>query len=229
MSRTRAKDRITGAVAMLGVLVLGTGVAWWVVTEPAGGAPGPEATGPDRSAAPPDSRPPSDLGPDAVWLGDLGLRSGTVVTPDSELLDVRASGRDVVTGPDGLVAGAVAVRATVTFHVVAAELGEDTVVRPAGGGQAEVLRTVEVLGRELSVAATGTVEVQGGRLVVEPRSIDLGGPQLLSEALADVVRELVTITHDIEGLPDGLVLRDVEVRPDGFRARLSGEDVRLVP
>jgi hypothetical protein len=228
MSWTRAKDRVTGAVAMLLLLVLGTAVAWWVVTDPAGGA-GPEATGPDRSASPPDRRPPPDLGADEVWLGDLGLRSGTVVTPDSELRDVRAAGRDVVTGPDGLVAGRVTVRATVPFHVVAAELGEDTVVRRADGGQAEVLRTVEVLGRRLQVEATGTVEVQGGRLVVEPRSIDLGGPQLLSEALAAVVRELVTVTHDIEGLPEGLVLRDVEVRQDGFRARLSGEDVRLVP
>lgn len=228
MSRTRTKDRVTGAVAMLVVLVLGAGVAWWAVTEPADGSSG-DAASPDRSAAPPDRRPPADLGDDEVWLGDLGLRSGTVVTPESRLRDVRASGRDVVTGPDGLVAGRVAVRVTVPFDVVAAGLGEDTVVRPAGDGQAEVLRTVEVLGRELPVAATGTVEVRGGRLVVEPRSIDLGGPQLLSEGLAAVVRELVTVVHDVEGLPDGLVLRDVRVRPDGFRARLSGEDVRLVP
>jgi hypothetical protein len=211
------------------VLVLGAGVAWWAVTEPGSGS-GEDSASPTRSAPPPDRRrPPADLADDEVWLGDLGLRSGTVVTPDSELREVRASGRDVVTGPDGLVAGRVAVRATVPFHVVAAELGEDTVVRAADDGQAEVLRTVEVLGRELRVAAAGTVEVRGGRLVVEPRSIDLGGPQLLSEGLAAVVRELVTITHEIEGLPDGLVLEDVEVRRNGFRARLSGEDVRLVP
>lgn len=228
MSGTRAKDRVTGAVAMLVVLVLGAAVAWWAVTEPADGSDA-DPTPPDRSATPPDRSPPADLGEDEVWLRDLALRSGTVVTPDSQLRDVQASGRDVVTGPDGLVAGRVAVRATVPFRVVAAELGGDTVVRAAGDGEAEVLRTVEVLGRQLPVAATGTVEVQGGRLVVEPRSIDLGGPQLLSEGLAAVVRELVTITHDIEGLPDGLVLRDVRVRPDGFRARLSGADVRLVP
>ena len=228
MSWTRARDRATGAVAMLLALVLGTVVAWWAVSDPAGGV-GPDATSPHRSASRPDQRPPADLGEDEVWLGDLGLRSGTVVTRDSRLRDVRASGRDVVTGPGGLVAGRVAVRATVPFHVVAAELGEGTVVRAADGGQAEVLRRLEVVGRELRVEATGTVEVRDGRLVVVPRSIDLGGPQLLSEALAAVVRELVTITHDIEGLPDGLVLRDVEVRPDGFRARLSGEDVRLVP
>jgi hypothetical protein len=228
MSRTRAKDRFVGAVAMLVVLVLGAAVVWWVLTEPAGqaedGAPPADGT-----AAPPDRRPPADLGTDEVWLGDLRLRSGTVVTADSQLRDVRASGRDVVTGPDGLVAARVSVRATVPFHVVAAQLGDDTVVSPAGGGEAQVLRTVEVLGRELEVAATGTVEVQRGRLVVEPRSIDLGGPPLLSEAIAAAVRELVTITHDIEGLPEGLVLERVAVRDDGFRARLRGEDVRLVP
>lgn len=228
MSWTRAKDRITGAVAMLVVLVLAAAVAWWALTEPAG-EPDVGAPPPDGTAAPPDRRPPADLGTDEVWLGDLRLRSRTVVTADSQLRDVRATGRDVVTGPDGLVAARVAVRATVPFHVVAAELGDDTVVRSAGGGEAEVLRTVEVLGRKLEVAATGTVEVQGGRLVVEPRSIDLGGPQVLSEAIAAVVRELVTITHDIEGLPDGLVLDQVVVRDDGFRARLRGEDVRLVP
>jgi len=228
MSWTRAKDRMVGAVAVIAVLVLASAVAWWVMTDPTGEADQGSAP-PDGTAPPPDRRPPADLGDDEVWLGDLRLRSGTVVTADSRLRDVRAVGRDVVTGPDGLVAARVAVRATVPFHVVAAELGDDTVVRPAGGGEATVLRTVEVLGRELAVAATGTVEVQGGRLVVEPRSIDLGGPRLLSEALAAVVRELVTVTHDIEGLPDGLVLERVVVRDDGFRAQLRGDDVRLVP
>ncbi len=92
-----------------------------------------------------------------------------------------------------------------------------------------VVRTVEALGRELRVIATGTVEVEAGRLVVEPRSIDFGGPDFLSDATAAVVRRLVAIEHDIEGLPEGLVLQDVAVQGDGFRARLLGEDVQLVP
>lgn len=227
MSATRAKDRLVGAVAILVVLVLGAVVAWWAVTTPAGEA---DQQADDREpTAPPDRRPPADLGRDEVWLADLRLWSGNVVTPDSALRDVRATGRDVVTGPGGLVAARVSVDVTVPFRVVAAELGEDTEVRAAPDGQAQVLRTVEVLGRELRVAATGTVQVEAGRLVVEPRSIDLGGPQLLSEAIAAAVRQLVTITHDIEGLPDGLELRRVVVRDDGFRARLRGQDVRLVP
>jgi hypothetical protein len=92
-----------------------------------------------------------------------------------------------------------------------------------------VVRTVEAFGRELRVTATGTVEVEAGRLVVEPRSIDFGGPGFLSDATAAVVRRLVTIEHDVEGLPEGLVLRDVAVRDDGFRVSLRGEDVRLGP
>ncbi|WP_258061898.1 LmeA family phospholipid-binding protein [Arthrobacter sp. ZGTC412] len=102
-------------------------------------------------------------------------------------------------------------------------------IRAADGGQAMVVRTVEALGRELRVIATGTVEVEAGRLVVEPRSIDFGGPDFLSDATAAVVRRLVAIEHDIEGLPEGLVLQDVAVQGDGFRARLLGEDVQLVP
>ena len=102
-------------------------------------------------------------------------------------------------------------------------------VRAAEGGQAAVVRTVEVLGRELRVVATGTVEVEGGSLVVEPRSIDIGGPDFLSNAIGTVVRSLVTIEHEIEGLPEGLVLQDVTVQEDGFRANLTGADVRLGP
>ena len=65
-------------------------------------------------------------------------------------------------------------------------------------------------------------------LVVEPQSIDLGGPGVLSRATASVVRRFVTIEHAIEGLPEGLVLLEVDVRDDGFRADLEGDDVVLV-
>jgi hypothetical protein len=135
----------------------------------------------------------------------------------------------VVTSPDGLVAGRLAVDATEPFEVVAHQLGNGAELRSADGGQATVVRTVTVLGRELRVTATGTVEAKGGKLVVEPRSIDLGGPDFLSDATAAVVRTFVTIEHEIEGLPEGLVLQDVAVQGDGFRANLRGEDIKLVP
>ncbi|MCK6211056.1 DUF2993 domain-containing protein [Georgenia sp. EYE_87] len=229
MDRTRAKDWLIGAVGM--VLVLGVAVAilWWVMSDP-GGAGGAKESSPTVEAGrSPGAEPPADLREDEVWLADLALDAGTVVTARSVLRDVRAVGQDVVTRPDGLVAARLSVEATVPFEVVADELGDGTVVRAADGGQAMVVRTVEALGRELRVIATGTVEVEAGRLVVEPRSIDLGGPDFLSRAIADVVRGLVTIEHDIEGLPEGLVLQDVAVEDDGFRASLRGEGVKIVP
>jgi hypothetical protein len=119
------------------------------------------------------------------------------------------------------------VDATVPFEVVAAELGNGIEVRPADNGQATVVRNVEALGRQLRVAATGTVEVEFGKLVVEPHSIDVGGPDFLSGAPAAVVRALVTVEHDIEGLPEGLVLNDVAVQGDGFCINLRGGNVTL--
>ena len=102
-------------------------------------------------------------------------------------------------------------------------------VRSTDGGQATVVRAVTVLGRELRGTATGTVEVKGGKLVVEPRSTDFGVPDVLTDATAAVVRRFVTVEHDIEGLPEGLMLQDVAVQGDGFRANLRGEDIKLAP
>jgi hypothetical protein len=228
--KRRVKDWLIGAAGMVLVLVLGVAILFWVVSDPADeGRAGPVPPPPGGPGGPPRGGPPADLRADEVWLADLALDAGTVVTSGSTLRDVRAVGHDVMTGRNGLVAGRVTVDATVPYGVVAEELGGGTVIGAADGGQARVVRNVEVLGRELRVVATGTVEVEHGRLVVEPRSIDFGGPGFLSEAIAAAVRELVTVEHDIEGLPEGLVLRDVAVGDDGFRASLRGWDVHLVP
>lgn len=229
MEWTRAKDWLIGAIGMLLVLGVAAAVLWWVVSDPAAGEAGPVPSPTQGTERMPGAVPPADLREDEVWLADLSLDAGTVVAAGSTLRDVRVVGQDVITGPDGPVASRLAVDATVPFEVVAGELGNGTEVRAADGGQAMVLRTIEALGRELRVIATGTVEVEAGRLVVEPRSIDFGGPDFLSDATAAVVRGLVTIEHDIEGLPEGLVLQDVAVHDDGFRASLRGEDVMLVP
>ncbi len=230
MEWTRAKDWLIGAAGMVIVLGLAVAIAWWVVSSPVRGVAAAPAPSPTTGAEPTlGAEPPADLRGDEVWLADLALDAGTVAIAGSLLHDVRAEGQGVVTGPGGMVAERLAVDATVPFDVVAGELGDGTVVRAADGGQVLVVRTVQVLGRGLDVNATGTVRVDAGRLVVEPRSIDIGGPGFLSDALGAAVRSLVTIEHSIEGLPEGLVLQDVAVQGDGFRARLSGANVKLVP
>ncbi|WRH26359.1 DUF2993 domain-containing protein [Arthrobacter sp. JZ12] len=214
---------------MLVLLMLAALIFWFAATNPASGGeagPTPSPTA-DADPAPSGTEPPADLGEDQTWFADVVLDAGTVVAEGSMLRDVSAVGQGVVTGPDGLVAEQLTVDATVPFDVIAEELGGGSEVSAAESGQARVVRSVEVLGRELRVEATGTVEAEGGRLVVEPRSIDFGGPDFLSNATAAVVRQFVTIEHTIEGLPEGLVLRDVAVQEDGFRANLRGEDVTL--
>lgn len=228
MNRSRATDLAIGALGMLLLIVLALVVLWWAVSTPA--VDRADRTGPtsadDRQAASTDG-PPADLADDEIWLGGVDVVAGTVVLPDSTLHDVEAVGHGVRSGEEGLVVDSLEVQATVPFADVAADLGGDSVVRPADDGQAAVVRTVEVLGRDATVVATGTVEVVGGLLVVEPTSIDLGGPDLLSRTVAAVVRRFVTIEHPIEGLPENLVLQDVTVQDDGFRADLSGRDVVL--
>ena len=224
-TRSRARDWLIGAVGMLVLLFVAVVVLWFAVSTPAGSEPGaaPSSEAVDEIRA----EAPDTLDDGAVRFADLELDAGTLVTAGSELRDVRAVGQSVLTGPDGTVAERLTVDATVPFDVVARELGDGTEVRAADDGQATVVRTVQVLGREVGVTATGTVDVVDGRLVMEPRSIDVGGPDVLSQGIAAVVRELVTIEHEIEGLPEGLDLRDVTVQDDGFRANLSGEDVAL--
>ncbi|WP_298254006.1 LmeA family phospholipid-binding protein [uncultured Arthrobacter sp.] len=226
MEWTRAKDWLIGAAGLLVVLVVVLTVAWFVISDPVGRS-GPGATPSPSSEGPVDAGPPDGLAEDDVWLADVVLEVGTAVSGGTTLRDIDAVGRDVLTGPDGLVAGGLELDATVPFDVVAEELGGGALVRAGDDGEAEVVRGVEVLGREVRVVASGTVEVDAGRLVVEPRSIDLGGPGFLSDALAAVARRAVTIEHDIEGLPEGLVLQDVSVGDDGFRATFRGEDVVL--
>lgn len=222
----RALDRLVGAGIAVLVLVVAAAVLLWAATSPAG-APGAADPEPDPDVPGVAADPPTDLEPGEIWLTGLVLDAATVATPDGALHDVSAVGQDVRTGPDGLVAGAMSVDATVPFDLVAQQIADDVVVSAAPDGLAAVTRDVEVAGRALTVVATGTVSVEQGLLVVEPRTVDVGGPAFLSGVLGALARQLVTIEHEIQGLPEGLVLRDVTVQDDGFRAELSGEDVRL--
>lgn len=225
MTRTRVVWWLFGALSMLLLLVVAMVAFLWWVSEPAGedAAPAPS----DSPSATWTAPPPEDLDVDEVWIGDLDLQSDLVLLPDSTLRDVVATGQGARSGPDGLIVERLEVEATVPFGEVATELGGGSTVRAADNGEAAVERSVEAFGRRFNVVATGSVGVRAGLLVVEPRSIDIGGPEILSRTLGTLVRELVTIEQPIEGLPPNLELRHVEVQRDGFRASLSGENVIL--
>lgn len=228
---SRVRDWFIGAFVMLVLVVLVLAVGLWAMTSPAGSGDGatPTSGGTSTGPAAESPTPPADLDDDEVWLADVDLGSGSVVFPVSTLQDVEAEGQGLRSGPDRLVADWLVVHGTVPFSEVAAELDGETEVSATQDGRAMVRRTVEALGRELTVEATGHVDVRDGLLVITPATIDLGGSGPLALATAAVVRELVTIEHAMEDLPENLVLMDVDVQDDGFRAHLEGEGVVLVP
>jgi hypothetical protein len=209
-----------------GVLVVALALVALVVaaSEP-GGTASPVPSPSDAAAAAPP--PPRDLGRDETWLDAVELDSASVVTPDGGFRDLHATGRDVRMTAQGLRAGQLRIEATLPFDAAARQVGGDVQLYAAGGGRAGVRRTASLLGRTVTVRATGTVTARDGRLVIEPQTVDLGGPGWLDAGLSAAARQVVTIQHTVQGLPDGMRLTRVTVVDSGFRAHLEGSDVSL--
>lgn len=221
------KHFLLGVATTLAVLALG-----FVLLVLSLGPVGADGARPGATASAPPPRPdagqpPADLGADETWLGSVDLRSADVVSADGALADVVASGTGVRFSADGLRARRLDIDATVPFATVAGQVGEDVRIFPAEGGRAGIERRVTVLGRDLTLRATGTVVADGGQLLIEPETVDLGGPELLDSAVSALARGLVTIRQDVAGVPDGMSLTGVEVTDAGFAAALTGTDVTV--
>jgi hypothetical protein len=186
--------------------------------------PTPTASG---GASGTSSPPPADLAADETWLGAVELRGDDVVSADAELDDVVATGSGVRFSEAGLRADRLDLDATLPFTTVGAQVGEDVRLYDAGDGLAGIERQVTILGRDLTVRAEGTVTADGGQLLIEPETVDLGGPDFLDNALSSLARSLVTIRQPVEGVPEGMALTEVTVTDAGFAASLSGTDVTI--
>lgn len=186
--------------------------------------PSPTASGDASGTSTP---PPADLADDETWLGTVELRSNDVVSADAELDDVVATGSGVRFSEAGLRAERLDLDATLPFATVATQVGEDVVLYDAGDGLAGIERQVTILGQDLTVRAEGTVTADGGQLLIEPETVDLGGPDFLDSALSSLARRLVTIRQPVEGVPEGMALTDVTVTDAGFAVSLSGTDVTI--
>jgi LmeA-like phospholipid-binding len=173
------------------------------------------------------SPPPADLADDETWLGAVELRGEDVVSADAELDDVVATGSGVRFSETGLRADRLDLDATVPFETVATQVGEDVRLYDAGDGLAGIERQVTVLGRDITVSAEGTVTAEGGQLLIEPETVDLGGPAFLDSAVSSLARTLVTIRQPVPGVPEGMALTDVTVTDAGFAVSLSGTDVSI--
>ena len=203
------------------VLLLGAGVAALALSVPQDEPP---------ASPPPVAIPgaPSRLERGQTWLSTVALDSSAVLTADGPLTDVRATGHEVSLTERGLTAGSLTIDAVLPFASAGAQVGDGVVLYAAGSGRAGLRRTVTLLGRDVPVSATGTVRAQDGLLVIEPETVDLGGPALLNTAASAAVRQLVTVRQQVAGLPRGMRLTKVEVVAGGFRVHLEGRRISLV-
>ncbi|MCA1782874.1 MAG: LmeA family phospholipid-binding protein [Dermatophilaceae bacterium] len=193
-----------------------------IVSTPAGPAVAPSSP---RAQVTSPASPPA-VGPGETWLSDVELSSGDVRTTDGPLRDVTASGSGVRLTPDGLRADRLDLVATLPFETTAEQIGDGIELYP-DGELTGLRRTVEILGRQVPIEATGRVRAVDGQLVIEPETVDLGSFEWLDRVASAAVRTFVTIRHTVTGIPDGMRLDDVEVHQDGFRVELSGTDVRI--
>ena len=218
------KNFLLGVGVTLAVLALGLVVLLSSVGTSASVVEGPSAS-PSPNASAPAAEQPPDLADDETWLGAVELRSQDVVSAKGDLVDVVATGSGVRFSPDGLTAQQLDIDATIPFTTVAEQVGEDVTVYDAGNGRTGVQRQVTILGRDITLTATGTVSADGGQLLIEPETIDLGGPSILDSAVSALARSLATIRQDVAGVPEGMSLTAVQVTPEGFDAQLNGTDV----
>ena len=186
------------------------------------------AAAPGASPDPPTT-PRASVSSDGTRLTFERLEGsgGVLTSPQGRVEDLELSARDVVVAGSTMTMGTATVDGVVPFTLVADEIGPGTTVTAIGQGQARVTRTVEVLGRRLGISATGRVDVEDGAVVVDPVSVETGGPQWLEGFIARTAGRFVALRHDVEGLPEGLELQRASVADDGIRVQLTGEDVVL--
>ena len=115
--------------------------------------------------------------------------------------------------------------ATLSYDLLAAELGSDATVSREGDGL-RITRTVELLGYTLPVSAAGTVTLDGDQLVVDVEQATGAGVEIPG-ALVTRVSDLLDLRYTVPELPFGLQLTGVAPAADGVEVRVEATDTVL--
>jgi hypothetical protein len=115
--------------------------------------------------------------------------------------------------------------ATLSYELLSRELGPGTTLRPEGDGL-RITRTVELLGQEFPLTATGTVALAGDELVVDVETATGAGVELPG-FLVSRAADLLDLRYEIPPLPFGLQLTDVTPAEDGVEVRVEAVDAVL--
>jgi hypothetical protein len=115
--------------------------------------------------------------------------------------------------------------ATLSYALLSAQLGADTQLEREGD-RLRITRTVEVLGQQLRLTATGQVSLQGNDLVVDVEKASGAGVDVPG-FLLDRAADLLDLRYPVPELPFGLQLTSVRPAADGVDVRVEATDTVL--
>jgi hypothetical protein len=147
-----------------------------------------------------------------LTAADLGQPEGT--DADVALRGVQVPLSDVVAGsvqqvPVDRIDGT----ATLSYDLLSSQLEGDTTLERDGDGL-RITRTVELLGQQVSLTASGNVTLDGSDLVVDVEEAAGAGVDL-PEAVVGRASDLLDLRYTIPPLPLGLQLTAVRPAEDG--------------
>jgi hypothetical protein len=115
--------------------------------------------------------------------------------------------------------------ATLSYALLSAELGSGTELEREGDGL-RITRTLEVLGQQVRLTATGQVALDGNDLVVDVEEASGAGVDVPG-FLLDRATDLLDLRYPVPALPFGLQLTGVRPAADGVDIRVEATDTVL--
>jgi hypothetical protein len=155
---------------------------------------------------------------------ELGQPEGT--RADVSLRGVHVPLSDVVSGSvQQIPVDAVDGTATLSWPLLAAQLGGDTTLSQDGDG-IRLTKTVEVLGFDFGVTAAGTVSLQDGDVVIDVEDASAGAVDV-PDFVLDQAAELLDFRYPVPALPFGLQLTSLTPTADGVAIAVQARDTVL--
>lgn len=160
----------------------------------------------------------------SLTAAELGQPEGTEA--DVALRGVHVPLSDVLSGSVATVpVDRVDGTATLSYALLAAELGGDTRLRREGDGL-RITRTVEVAGLTLPLTAAGTVSLDGNEVVIDVARASGAGVDVPG-FLVQRISNLLDLRYKIPSLPFGLEVTGVTVGDDGLDVTVEGKGIVL--
>ena len=115
--------------------------------------------------------------------------------------------------------------ATLSYALLADQLGGDTTLTQDGDG-IRLTKSVEVLGFDFPVTASGTVALDGQAVVIDVTDVSAGAIDV-PRSVVNATEDLLDFSYQVPALPFGLQLTGVQPAAEGVQVRVAATDTVL--